>query len=210
LLYVVRTGALWRGNIGKADISILFNSDPRQRSDPPFQEITSDHNTVFTTTYPGQARWVSDKEVHWHFNDWNPKEDIVVQLLIWKGTNEHLYTYFDLPSNYNYKGLIQKYTNNYLELLVEDLVSPWKNIFPEQTKTTDRKKLKKVCAELLYYEVLARHGLYDDKYFKWYYTYLEHARYLWYKPDKNKTMKDVLEELNENERHNLEFLKQYF
>jgi hypothetical protein len=31
LLYVARTGALWKGAIGKADVSVTFLADPRTR-----------------------------------------------------------------------------------------------------------------------------------------------------------------------------------
>ena len=223
LRYVVRTGALWQAPIGEATISITFRADPRRwvRLD--------EGDAVFRTTYPKQARWRSKTEVAWHFTDWRPTEDIVVESLRWRGLGESWVTGFRLPEPY--AGAERRYTEKTLDALAEREVEPWQAAFPKQVELLDYELLKTWIADILYHEILARHGDHfvvgriddepkprgwhgqtQDGYLvsKWHSRFAQYSLGRgWYHPDAAKTREAVLAELNDIEKANLTFLEGY-
>ena len=223
LRYVVRTGALWQAPIGEATISITFRADPRRwvRLD--------EGDAVFRTTYPKQARWRGKTEVAWHFTDWTPTEDIVVEAVRWRGLGEGWASGFRLPEPY--AGAETRYTEEMLGALAAREAEPWRAIFPKQVTRLDRELLKTWIADILYHEILARHGDHfvvgriDDQpkprgwhgktrdgylVSKWHTRFAEYSRGLgWYRPDATKTREAVLAELNDVEKANLAFLEAF-
>jgi len=161
--YVVRTGTLWRGGvIGKADISIRFESNVGSPSTvpgapaahPKGQEPSS---TVYVS-FPESAKWVSEREVRWHFESWTPREDISVKTVFWHGLDEPFARdyFYRLPKDY--LGATTSYSDETLDQLVERELAPWRALFPEHCARFDRKKLRRIIADWLLHEILARHG----------------------------------------------------
>ena len=208
LVYAARTGARWKGKIGKADISVAFRANPRLW----LRDVAP--KAVLRTSYPEQAKWASPTEVRWHFENWEPTDDLVVEVLAWRGLGAQLYDDFLLP--YAYAGAASEYTDATLEALVERETAPWAAAFPRQVKALDRKRFKRLIADLLHHEILARHG---DPFLlgrdptmhgRWRAAFAIYSRSGgWYKPDRKKTRADVLKELNATETRNLAFLKAY-
>lgn len=223
LRYVVRTGALWGAPIGEADISITFRTDPRSwlRLD--------DGDAAFRTSYPEQARWRGKTEVAWHFKDWVPTEDIVVEALRWDGLTESWVESFSLPEPY--AGAETRYTEQTLGELAAREVEPWRVLFPKPVEGLDYELVKAWVADILYHEILARHGDHfivgraDDEpkprgwygktrdgylVSKWHTRFVAYSHGLgWYRPDVTKTREAVLAELNDVEKANLAFLEAY-
>jgi len=149
LLYVVRTGALWKGPIGKAEISIEFGKDvPSHRTSA----------TPLILSYPKQARWVSTSKVRWRFSRWEPTEDIRVTSLGWVGLTREVKRRFFYALPHPYRGDSARYTVKYLDELVEKELAPWREAFPRRVKKLDRRALRRLIADWLYHEILARHG----------------------------------------------------
>jgi len=222
LRYVVRTGALWLGNIGTAEISVRFPADPRR------SVTTKDpENTLLRTSYPDQAEWLSDTEVRWRFKEWAPKEDIAVEVLAWRGLPKGIYRDFFLPKGY--RGAEQNYTVATVQKLAQRETDPWAKLFPKQVGALDRGRLEAAIADILYHEILARHGYafvigkYKGKpgheptgvgimpdgtmmgvWYGYFTAYALHGG--WYRSDRSKTRAQVGAELNEVERSNLAFL----
>lgn len=232
LRYIVRTGALWKGPIGRADITMRIKGNPMlsedfvrpaskfKRIDPPF-------------SYPANARQVSPTEVTWHFENWTPDEDIWFGFMQWVGFT------FELPWNnwvqlpVPYVGAKEDYTDALLENLVDRELAPWRDSFPEEAKR-DRPILKALAAEWLYREMFARHGDpfylgkrkegqpepvgargYDqnDNYLSWWSDkFPRPMRGGWYRPGTgpgpNGSVR--LSDLTAQERKNAEFLSRYF
>jgi len=223
LRYVVKTGALWQGKIGTAEITFRFANDPRR-----YANSTHPESVVRRTTYPDNVEWLSDKELRWRFEDWEPEEDIFLELYTWRGLPERIYWHFALPEKY--EGDARAYTDAYLDESVQREIEPWEAIFPEQVKTMDRAALRKAIADIFYHEIFARHkyafvigkqtGTSDNRpigvsraldgtlFGPWYgYFAREHGLHGgWYRADRGKTLHAALEELNEIERANLAFL----
>jgi len=222
LRYVVRTGALWRGHIGTADISITF----RDNGGPMFGPVGPTQPWTKHLTYAENAKWLSPTQVQWHFENWEPTDDICVQFVRWTGINGQ----FRYPFPAHYAGAEQRYTAEMLDAQVERELAPWQPVFPKEVAQCDRAAVRALIAEALYYEIFARHGdpfitgiIGDPRpadvssesrgyyYGKWH-AYFETSMYHggWYRPDVKKKTKVSLEELNETERANLEFLKGIF
>ena len=222
--YVVRTGNCWKGPIGNATISVRFQDDPRLYADSENPD-----SVVSRITFPKQAKWVSRKEVRWTFSNWEPEEDIVVEVLRWRGLPKGIYRDFILPENHDASK--QSFSKAYIDALVSREVAPWKSIFPEQTKNLDLKKLETAIVNILYHEIYARHGyafvigkytgkpgrepsgvsIAPDKtmFGRWYGYFAKYGLHGgWYWPDRNKSLKAVKAELNEQEIANLAFLAQ--
>jgi hypothetical protein len=135
--YVVRTGALWRGPIGIADICFRVNSDATTR-----------------LAYPREVKRVSEREIRWHFTRWTPTDDIWIEEFRWVGFRPNYF--FTLPMPYT--GATKAYTPAMLDALVEREVAPWRAQFPRGVVALDRIALRKRIAAFLYNEIFARHG----------------------------------------------------
>jgi hypothetical protein len=149
ILYVVRTGALWRGPIGKADITIRFSH----------KNDSSDHFIKpELVAYPEVGRWASTSEWTWHFENWIPTDDIWVRWPKWEGLNsDEVWAYrFALPDPY--EGSQKSYTTALLYSLVDRELAMAKKYFPQEYAAYDRTPLRKAIAEWLYRELFARHG----------------------------------------------------
>lgn len=223
LLYVVRTGALWRGPIGKADIVVRFREDPRTRPLLEHHGIGDAPAGTFRVTYSNQATWVSPMELRWHFVDWEPTDDLVVERVRWQGLHDH-YSYL-LPTPYG--GGTKTYTDAWLNELTEREVAPWRKLLPQETKAFDVKPLRRHIAECLYHEIKARHGdpfiigktadrphpqgvVADDNthlYSRWMMYFVSYSYHGgWYRPDRGLGGPVPDEALNEQERANRQFL----
>ena len=221
LCYIARTGALWRGPIGTADISITFRDDPRVfgpvgNKQPPTQYLT----------FAEHAKWLSPTKVQWHFENWEPTDDIRVQFARWTGFSDAYH--FVLPAHC--AGAEQRYTTEMLDALVERELAPWRPAFPDEVAKCDRTAVRSLIAEVLYHEIFARHGdpfitgivggprpadvssesgdYYYGKWHAYFQGYMYHGG--WYRPDVKKKTKVTPDELNETERANLAFLRGYF
>ncbi len=234
LRYIVKTGALWKGPIGKADITIRLTEHPlfatdftksagkRDVLDPPF-------------SYPKNARRVSPTEVTWHFENWTPEEDIWLGVVTWVGFSfDHGWRNF-IPTPAPYGGATEVYTDALLERILERELAPWRDSFPEQAQR-DRPTLKALIAGWLYREIFARNGDsfslgkkkagepapaktfvtdLDGNYWSWWHDKFPRAnssRGGWYHPGTgpgpNGTVR--LSDLKGFERKNAEFLLHYF
>lgn len=143
--YVVRTGALWRSEIGEATITLRLGRP----------SVYSDRITM---TYPGSARWELDDTVTWHFTNWEPTEDITLALTRWTGydVNEIPWNHYRLP--HPYLGAEEEYTEQFLDRLVEREVCRIAKYYPERVQTMDKAFIRSMVAEYLFYELFARHG----------------------------------------------------
>jgi hypothetical protein len=145
--YVVRTGALWKGSIGEATISLWFN--------PP----SFDPDKI-TMTYPDSVQGEpNDGDILvWHFTDWEPTEDIAVAFTRWTDYDmtEMLRNSYRLP--HPYVGAKEAYTESYLDRLVDREVRRVAQYYPERAQAADRGFLRSMIAEYLFYELFARRG----------------------------------------------------
>jgi hypothetical protein len=202
--YVARTGALWKGGvIGEADFRIRVNGHVGPKSGKlPRPAPGPEPAMVTATSYPDVAEWKSANEVQWHFENWTPTDDIWVKFGSWRGLDApHPAEYpFRLPRQY--LGATNKYTDAYLDELVERELEPFRSLFPQHCKAFERPKLKRVIADWLSHEILARHGdpffvgrgslggnpeavlgIGDNLYGRWHYVfqaYMYHGG--WYRP----------------------------
>lgn len=221
LQYVVRTGAYWKGPIGKADISVTFQPDGGKSSshstDGRYAGLSGGNNAhpALRLSYSQQARWVAPNKVVWRFTNWEPTEDITIDEFTWKGRMN----WYTLPDTY--QGTIVRYTTETLDAQVDRMLAPWKTRFAKEMATFDRAAARKYVAEHLYYEIIARQQcvflngpvlevISSDgeeqqlrKHWQRYFlTYLGG----WYHPDGKKTLVKVAD-LTETERANLAFLR---
>ena len=235
LRYIVRTGALWKGPIGRADITIRLTGHPILASD-----FTATPNSKWTRldppfSYPNNARRISPSEVTWHFENWIPDEDVWVGVVEWAGFSfEHPWQNFiSLPVPY--KGGTETYTDAMLERLVDRELEPWRDSFPEHANR-DRPVLKALVAEWFYREIFARNGDgfflgkkdeggpaagktwgrdMDGNYLSWWsdkFPRANSARGGWYRPGTGLGPDGTvrLSDLKGLERKNAEFLLRYF
>lgn len=225
LKYIVRTGALWRGPIGKARISVKFTGNFKDFNLRNQYATNDSSKSLLHITYPENAEWISNDEIVWHFKDWNPDKDIVITKAKWQGFHKG---YFFLPP-FPYQGDRIKYTDAMLDSLIEKELNPWKRMFLQEVAKMDRIPLRRYIAECLFHEITARHGdafilgkvgdgpkpkvfsEEDDSFYygKWkaYFDYFSlHGG--WYRPDMEKTISD--KDLNDFERANRAFLKSVY
>jgi hypothetical protein len=222
LQYVVRTGALWKGPIGKARISIKHLLNKKDIKFDGQNIINLSGKYKLQISYPENVEWASNDEIVWQFKNWEPDKDIVIKKAKWLGFHKG---YFFRPPT-PYQGDSIKYTYEMLDSIIEKELSPWKEMFPLEVENMDKMPLKKHIAELLFHEITARHGDafilgkvgdgpkpidVDDEdenfyYGKWNvaFKYFSHHSG-WYHPDVNKTISD--KDLNDYERANRAFLK---
>jgi len=150
LMYVVTTGSLWQGPIGRADISIRFTT-PTMKAWPPLDRYRQ-------VSYPDHARWSGNDLVAWHFENWTPTEEIWVRSAWWTGFSlKDVHNYrFQLP--YEYQGTKGVYTEATIEdLVTRDLSFPTE-YFPTEVQALDRGLLRIAIADWLLHEIYARHG----------------------------------------------------
>ena len=235
LLYIVRTGALWKGPIGSADVSIRFVTPPPKPGEEVKPEIgLQSYPSPNLISWPQNARWIGPEgkptEVRWHFENWTPTEDIWVKWTYWRGFDPKAHDWFLLPTPY--QGAKIAYSAELLDGLVERELALARQYFPEKVATFDRGPLRKSIAEWLYREIYARHGesfyigtfngdpktlkegtvgsggyLYSD----WCLRFAGYGRRDgWYqpKPDPNGTVR--FEELSQMEQKNALFLRRNF
>ncbi len=157
LRYIVRTGALWRGNIGRADIRVTFQVDPRTKGPGvlKYQDVALNSDALFRISYPDKATWTSKNKIHWHFEEWEPTEDIFIEKVAWHGLGES-YGFGGFPDPYF--GAEKPYSEELLDELARSEIEPWLSMFPRETSLLDRGRLKAIIAEHLYREIYARHG----------------------------------------------------
>jgi hypothetical protein len=231
LRYIVRTGALWRASIGRADITVSFQ--PKSHRNSLFnvwtRKLKDRPCPIFRYSYPERAQQDGEGRIQWRFENWNPKDDLIIENVAWVGLTERYR--FRLP--HPYKADTKLYTDDFLEQLVDNELRPWHYIFREQVEALDRRQLKGHIAECLSQEILARHGeafslgLLENgqsppvgatslpqgrghcygiwnQYFK---SYSYHGG--WYRPDTDKTTAEIMQELNSIERKNRALLINY-
>lgn len=219
-MYVVTTGSLWKGPIGRADISIkaghpLVSSAPL----PPFRLVS----------HPDNATWQDDKLVTWHFENWIPTEEIWLLTVEWRGLDEKQVPHyrFFLPV---YRGAEQAYDDATIEELVARDLQLATDYLPDEARTFDRNLLRIAIADWLLHEIYARHGdaFYLGKESESFQTKLSHYEmdgHLysgwsdlfrgygykggWYKPDYSPAGGVKTSSLHRMEQTNVAFLRAY-
>jgi hypothetical protein len=147
--YIVTTGSLWKGPIGRADISIRFTT-PSMKGWPPLCNYRQ-------VSYPDHAQWNGNELVAWHFENWTPTGEIWVRTVDWQGLMEKdVSRYrFNLPV---YRGAEREYDKK----TVEDLVNRDLHLATEhrlaEVQAFDRNLLRIAIADWLLHEIYARHG----------------------------------------------------
>lgn len=232
LRYVVRTGGLWHGPIGHAEITMRLDGHRTYADD---FAASQKNQTPPVLSYPKNAKLESPTEVKWTFKDWMPEEDISIERLAWpKVTREEQIRFF-LSTPEPYLGAKSDYTDALLESLVSKVVAPWRERFPQESQR-DWPVIKSIVAEWMYHEIFARNGEpfiieYDRSgprppgiafwdqddvaYGRWHTRFPPSNRFRnpgWYKPGTGKGPKGSvrLVDLTAQERKNLAFLQQYF
>lgn len=232
LRYVVRTGGLWHGPIGHAEITMRLDGHRMYADDFAAAQKTQ---TPPVLSYPKNAKLISPTEVKWTFKDWLPGEDIAIDRLAWPTVTREERDRFFLATPQPYLGAKSDYTDAWLDSVVVTLVEPWRERFPRESQR-DWPVIKSLVAEWLYQEVFARNGEpfiieYDRKgprppgiafwdqndvaYSVWHNRFPSINGYRnpgWYKPGTGKGPKGSvrMEDLTDQERRNLAFLQQYF
>lgn len=161
LRYIVRTGALWHGPIGRADITLRL--DGHRHYADGFAKPKLPDKACYS--YPANAKRVSPSEIVWHFENWTPDEDIWLGVLRWDGlyrthNNKVVRTtppYVSIETPHPYRGATSDYTEELLDSLTASVLAPWRSSFPNEVER-DRPAIKAHAAEWLYQEILARNG----------------------------------------------------
>lgn len=149
-MYIVSTGALWKGPIGRADISIHFVEGGlgwRWKLEPKWE-----------CSYPEHATWKGTESVTWHFENWTPKEEIWLRSLKWIGLKADTVSDYQYALPDDYLGNKIAYTSQRIESLVDRELELARQYFPEKVKALDVRLLKIVVADWLLHEIYARHG----------------------------------------------------
>ncbi|MBI5691474.1 MAG: hypothetical protein HZC55_15430 [Verrucomicrobia bacterium] len=149
LMYIVSTGALWKGPIGRADISIrLPNENPLWAPGP---------GTIRKWSYADQAKWDGQDTIAWHFENWTPSDEIWLRSVEWAGLSPQAIDYFlfFLPP---YEGDKKAYSVELIDSLVRRDLALADQYFPEKVKAFDATPLKVAICDWLLHEVYARHG----------------------------------------------------
>jgi hypothetical protein len=232
--YIVRTGALWKGPIGRADITVRLNGN-RMFADDFAQVGDKPHDLNPPFSYPKHANRVSPTEIAWHFEKWTPEEDVWLGVIRWAGVGRDRLGRLFIRLPVLYAGATTAYNDALLESIVDRELEPWRESFPAEAER-ERVALKALVAEFLYREMFARHG--DPFYLGKHKTgepappnsrgYDQNDNYLsvwgekfplkrrgrggWYEPGtgpgSNGSVR--LSDLTEQERRNAEFLQRYF
>ena len=156
LRYIVRTGALWKGPIGRAEITFRLTGQP-MLADHFAQAGEKSSHLQPPYSYPAAAVRTSPTEVTWRFERWTPQEDIWLGVIQWAGFGPNTQPRIFIRTPHPYGGATSAYADALLESLVERELEPWRGSFPKEAER-DRPVLKAVIAEWLYRELFARHG----------------------------------------------------
>lgn len=149
LTYVVRTGALWKGPIGRADIVMKF----------PVESWGSEYFLPLRrTSYPEVARWDGLRQISWHFENWTPTDDIWVRSAGWGGFEPAKADNFFVQLPTPYAGDTERYSEATLDRWIDRQLVLAKEYFPAEAAALDRQPLREVAADWLLHELLARHG----------------------------------------------------
>jgi hypothetical protein len=225
LKFVVRTGALWRGPIGKALIIAELYREPLYR----FKFIAPSwyQDPFVRISYAQHATWTSDRRVEWSFENWEPDTDIVIEAVGWIGIRG-LYYSFWLPEDY--VGMKEKYSESYMEKFVEAEMSRYRDYYPKKIQALNRDLVRYAIADFLQHELLARHqfafavrtdsvskhiihGADGSDYGKWGDYFLRYRIYDrhtgWFDGKSKKSMSEAMGEFNECENFNYTFLGEF-
>lgn len=148
-MYVVTTGSLWKGPIGRADITFKLGhpwvpSVPL----PPYRQVS----------YPNHAKWQDNNTVSWHFENWTPTAEIWVRTVEWRGLGRE-----DQPQDYRfflpeYRGAEQVYDEATIEELVARDLRLATEFLPDEARSFDRNLLRIAIADWLLHAIYARRG----------------------------------------------------
>jgi hypothetical protein len=224
LTYVVSTGALWAGPIGRADITLRTDAIPRDDSE-------SGARLRRLISYPDHATWRSNEEVTWHFENWTPTEEIWLRVVSWNGLawSDVSQAHYMLPQPY--RGAETRYTEGWIDELVEQELTLAREYFPDRIAIPlETRKLHVLIADWLLHELYARHGdpfyvgretperglgpglVGDSKgnlYSNWYSQFMPYAWHGgWYKPDRPVRRSDLTATEQENSDFLVAYLKQ--
>ncbi len=168
LTYVVSTGNLWKGKIGKADFVFDFATPSAQKdsengtdSEMKNPNAAPDPSMLKIASYPDTARWVTSQKLEWHFEDWAPTDEIFVRWVQWQDVppydeDGHEIYYYGLAATY--VGDRELYSNDYLALLLTQETRLAKQYFPQQLTSIQLLRLDLWISEWLLHEIIARHG----------------------------------------------------
>jgi len=150
VMYIVSTGALWKGPIGRADISIRFDGGR--------EWWPGGLGSFREWSYPDQAKWEGEESISWHFENWTPTEEIWLRSVEWVGlTPEGIDNYtFWLPEDY--LGATTTYSETHIDRQVERELEFAREYFPEKASTFDPLPLRVAISDWLLHEIYARHG----------------------------------------------------
>jgi hypothetical protein len=218
--YIVTTGSLWKGPIGRADISIKAGHPVVSSAAlPPFRSVS----------YPEQAHWHDDHLVSWHFDHWTPTDEIWLRTVEWRGLTENQvpdYRFF-LPE---YRAAEQAYDEATIEKLVERDLTLATKYLPAEARGFDRNLLRIAIADWLLHEIYARHGdsfdlgentqlpsprishleMDDRLYSAWYDLFRGYSyRDGWYQPNFTPPGRVKTSSLHPMEQNNAAFLRTY-
>jgi hypothetical protein len=150
LMYIVSTGAMWAGPIGRADITFRLN---RERAFPWFE------GTKMSYSYPEAAKWdPTGDTISWRFENWTPTEEIVLRSIHWAGLPAECMGDYLFVLPYPYRGDELGYSTDYIDSLLERELSLARQYVPEQVASFDPLTLKITIADWLLHEIYAQHG----------------------------------------------------
>lgn len=205
-IYIVETGALWSGTIGKADFSITLS------------EGTMDylrHPGTALRAYPsGYTR--KGNRIEWHFQNWKPKENLGVVTFLKDADSTSadegqgffegggiVVTSRDEPPSipdamYRCAGYFKnktRYEGNRRNYRIDEL-EHW-----HEDRFSDKDPMPRLCIKALRNEIYARHGrVFTTPEMKQIFE-----KSPWYKPRPDFKETD----LNESEKKNVELIQEY-
>ena len=164
LTYVVSTGSLWKGKIGRADFCFDFSPLETNEDGVPLPRSTPfrlNPNLKMVTSYPADAKWTTDSKVEWHFRDWSPSDEIFVRFIEWRDVPPYdekspRFYFYGLPNTY--VGGRERYSERCLDELVGKETILAREFYPERLTATQLWRLKLWIAEWLMHEIFARNG----------------------------------------------------
>ncbi len=148
--YIVSTGALWKGPIGRADITFNFGDTLRSGSLSP--------GNIIQYSYPDQAKWNGKDSISWHFENWCPSEEMWFRSVTWNGLPPSDVDYYFCHLPPDYQGDKQPYSVELIDSLVERELKLVHQYFPEKVKSLDILVLRIAISDWLLHEIYARHG----------------------------------------------------
>lgn len=180
-MYIVKTGALWSGNIERADFYMKL---------PKYvMSLLSDKRYRFKLNIKPEGYVLKDDQLEWFFRNWKPTEDISVSVdeepPAEQEAIQHISQYF---KDKIYEGNMRHYAERDIEI--------WNESSP-----MDFPIMQRFYVKALRNEIYARHGrIFTTPEMK---QIFESSP--WYKPRKDFKESD----LNEIEKKNVEFIFEY-